>query len=627
MSDAITGNARNDSELRIDGALTNVLTGMGVPGKDRKLGNSIRINALLSENQLEELYKNGLIRRYIDAIPEAILRHHPTITLGSTTPEDENTDLIPDFNRFLQASHFDHALREVVQLQRLYGGAGLVLLLDDGGTPEEPVNLKTLRGVRGYVPLSRHELIPEDVSFTDYSKPEHYRISTNQRLEPGQTESYVNTLIHSSRVARFDGLYLPWNLRARNTGWGMSCIEVIWDAFQNYEGALSGLNSLLSEGDLLVHKIPGLMQRIASGGEADIRKRLEINNLARSVYGALVVDKEEEVTNISRGLNNLAQATEPFVSYLQAVTGWPASILMGDSPGGLGKEGRFEERVWASLVESWQEVYCRLPVSEIFTYILASKEGPAKGRPPETWDLDFPSVFTKTDEERAELYGKMAIADNTYVQLGVLNAIEIRQSRFGSTDFSIDTQLNETITQRIAEQEDMQFQQQLAGFAAQMQAAQGGGMPPENENEEEEDTDQTQPPTSPETTIDPQTGLPRRRDHFDALEAHGLRIRVTHERGDSKAGYLIGPDGQRLDTSESAPFMIFGPHRTKAYKLYKARFINDAELIDGPYVTGFASMKAAKNGVSAFYPRQTVAGLSAISAAEIESLRAGWETY
>jgi phage-related protein (TIGR01555 family) len=643
MSDAITGNARNDSELRIDGALTNVLTGMGVPGKDRKLGNSIRINALLSENQLEELYKNGLIRRYIDAIPEAILRHHPTITLGSTTPEDENTDLIPDFNRFLQASHFDHALREVVQLQRLYGGAGLVLLLDDGGTPEEPVNLKTLRGVRGYVPLSRHELIPEDVSFTDYSKPEHYRISTNQRLEPGQTESYVNTLIHSSRVARFDGLYLPWNLRARNTGWGMSCIEVIWDAFQNYEGALSGLNSLLSEGDLLVHKIPGLMQRIASGGEADIRKRLEINNLARSVYGALVVDKEEEVTNISRGLNNLAQATEPFVNYLQAVTGWPASILMGDSPGGLGKEGRFEERVWASLVESWQEVYCRLPVSEIFTYILASKEGPAKGRPPETWDLDFPSVFTQTDEERAELYGKMAIADNTYVQLGVLNAIEIRQSRFGSTDFSIDTQLNETITQRIAEQEDMQFQQQLAGFAAQMQAAQGGGLPPEAggvpEGEDgaaptagDNDPGGIVPPDVASEPADepPESDEDRRRRRglaFDALEAHGLRIRVTHERGDSKAGYLIGPDGQRLDTSESAPFMIFGPHRTKAYKLYKARFINDAELIDGPYVTGFASMKAAKNGVSAFYPRQTVAGLSAISAAEIESLRAGWETY
>lgn len=625
MSDAY----RNDED-RIDGALTNVLTGMGVAGKDKKLANLIRVNALLSEPELEELYKNGLIRRYIDAIPEAILRHHPTITLGSTTSEQDR-DLVPQFERFLQATHFDHALREVVQLQRLYGGAGLVLLLDDGQIPEEPVNLKTLRGLRGYVPLSRYELIPEEITFTDYSKPEHYRITTNQRLEPGQTESYVNQLIHHSRVARFDGLYLPWNLRARNTGWGMSCVEVIWDAFQNYEGALGGLNSLLSEGDLLVHKIPGLMQRIAAGGEADIRKRLEINNLARSVYGALVVDKEEEVTNISRGLNNLAQATEPFVNYLQAVTGWPSSILMGTSPGGLGKEGRFEERVWASLVENWQEVYCRLPVAEIFTYILASKEGPTKGKLPETWDVKFPSVFTETDAERADLIGKMATADNTYVQLGVLNAIEVRQSRFGGTEFAIDTQLNEVITEQLAQQTDMQFQQQVAGFAAQMQAAQGGGMPPEAgeepqaEGESPGDNDDgsiVQPDAPPEP--DEQR---KRQFQFDSMEAQGLRIRVTHALGESRAGYLIGPDGQRLDASENAPVMIFGPHRTKAYKLYRARFVNDASLIDGPYVTGYASMKAAKQAVTAFYPRQTVAGLSSVPTPEIESLRAGWETY
>lgn len=631
----LTSDASRNDEDRIDGALTNVLTGMGVAGKDKKLANVIRVNALLSESELEELYKNGLIRRYIDAIPEAMLRHHPTITLGSTKDGEQDPELIPQFERFLQATHFDHALREVVQLQRLYGGAGLVLLLDDGQLPEEPVNLRTLRGLRGYVPLSRHELIPEDVSFTDYSKPEHYRITTNQRLEPGQTESYVNQLIHHSRVARFDGLYLPWNIRARNTGWGMSCVEVLWDAFQNYEGALGGLDSLLSEGDLLVHKIPGLMQRIAAGGEADIRKRLEINNLARSVYGALVVDKEEEVTNISRGLNNLAQATEPFVQYLQAVTGWPASILMGTSPGGLGKEGRFEERVWASLVEGWQEVYCRLPVLEIFTYIFASKEGPTKGKIPENWDVNFPSVFTQTDAERAELVGKMATADNTYVQLGVLNAIEVRQSRFGGTKFSIETQLNEAITEQLAQQTDMQFQQQVAGFEAQMLAAQGGGMPPEagaspegvESPTETAGDDEPGGAVLPDAAPEPDEQRKRRGDVFDSMEAQGLRIRVTHALGDSRAGYLIGPDGQRLDGSESAPVMIFGPHRTKAYKLYRARFVNDAQLIDGPYVTGYASMKAAKQAVTAFYPRQTVAGLTTVPTPEIESLRAGWETY
>ena len=114
---------------------------------------------------------------------------------------------------------------------------------------------------------------------------------------------------------------------------------------------------------------------------------------------------------------------------------------------------------------------------------------------------------------------------------------------------------------------------------------------------------------------------------FDSMDAQGLKIRITHTAGECKAGYLVGPDGQRIDASDSAPLMVFGPHRTKAYKLYRARFTSDSELIDGPYVTGFASLRAAKLGLSSLYPRQTVAGLSAVPQAEIESLRAGWDAY
>lgn len=614
MTSYLSDQFRND-EYRFDGALANVLTGMGVPGKDKKLGNVITANALLTYSELQELYKNGLIRRYVDAIPETILRHCPTIIIGGNETTPEERDLVTQFETFLRRTNFAQALREVIQLQRIYGGAGLVLMIDDGLPPEEPVDPKRIRGIRGYAALSRHELIPQDVTFTDYSKPEHYLITTSQKLTPGQTESYVNVLIHHTRVARFDGLYLPWRLRVGNTGWGLSVIETIWDAFQNYEGALNGLNSLLSEGDLLVHQIPGLMQRIAAGGESDIRKRLELNNMARSVYGAMVLDKEEELTNLSRSLGNLADATEPFVRYLQAVTGWPASILMGDSPGGLGKEGRFEERIWASLVEQWQEVYCRQPITEVFQYIFLAKDGPTRGRDPENWQVHFPSVFTQTDEEKAALRSQVAQSDNVYVQMGALNAIEIRQSRFGGATFSIETQLDDTITEQLQTQAEMQFQQQVAGFDAQMQAMQmgaaspeAGGIPPENAQS-----------ASPAPT--------NKTDSFDTLEAHGLTIRVTHTVDDIRAGHLVAPDGQRIDAPESAPLMVFGPHRSKAYKLYRARFVADAELIDGPYIAGFASLKAAKQAVRSLYPRQTVAGLSPVPTAELESLRAGWETY
>jgi phage-related protein (TIGR01555 family) len=611
-SESISDNYRND------GALVNLFTGMGVAGKDKKLENRVTRNHHLDEYELEELYQVGLIRRYVDAIPEAVMRHMPTVQIA--TEEEANQEIVSSFETFLKNTGFHSALREVMQLQRIYGGAGLVLLIDDGLAPEEPVNINRIRGIRGYMPLSRHELIPEDYSFNDYSKPTWYRVTTNQKLEEEQSDQYLNFLIHNSRVARFDGLYLPWNVRARNTGWGQSVIEVIWDAWQDYSTALHGLGSLVGEGDLLVHQIPGLMQRIAAGGEADIRKRLELNNLARSVYGAMVVDREENLTNLSRNLSNISTATEPFIRHLQAATGWPASILMGDSPGGLGKEGRFEERVWASLVEQWQEVYCRSSITEIFQYIFLSREGPTKGKVPENWEVEFPSVFTETEKEKAELRDLVSRTDNTYAQLGVLNPLEIRESRFGGTNYSTETVLNEAITEQLLVTTEAEFQNQLLSLQAQQEAAAQGGLPPEDEEAsdfpEEDD---------PEEQIDERT----KTDSFETYKLRGLKIRITNELKNYavKAGYLVGPDGQRLDSSTKAPLMIFGPHRSKAYKIYRARFTRDAELVEGPFATGFASLRAAKAAVSALFPGQTVAGLSPIPEDEATTLCASWEAY
>jgi phage-related protein (TIGR01555 family) len=550
----------------------------------------------------------------VDAIADEILRHRATITIGGDDPGAQ--DAITGFEEYLKNTQFHAALSEVIKLQRLYGGAGLVLLIDDGLPEDEPVDVARIRSIGGYVPLSRHELIPEDFTITDWSKPSHYRITTSQRITPEQNGPYVNVRVHSSRVARFDGLYLPWRIRSRNTGLGHSVLQLIWESYKRYESAMSGLESMTSDADLFVHKIPGLFQRIASGNESDLRKRLEANNLSRSVYGGMVVDVEEDLQFLNRALTNIASATDPFVKDLQAATGWPASILMGDSPGGLGKEGRFEERVWASLVEQWQEVYCRTPVTEVFQYILASREGPMRGKPPASWATHFPSVFTETTSEKAALRLQMAQVDAQYVNLGVLNAIEVRESRFGGTEYGIETTLNEAVSEQLVAQADASFQSQMMGYEAQAQALQN---PPEQPQEEQPPEDAATP--EPEPTA-------KRRDTFDIYQAQGLRIRVTHTEGAVRAGYLVGPDGQRTDSSAAAPLMVFGPNRTRSYKLYRARFDTpDGALLEGPYVTGFASMRAAKQGVASLFPRQNVAGLSPVPEGELEALRAGWEVY
>ena len=596
--------------FRQDGALVNVLTGMGTVTKDKTTATSVAASYFLTQGELEALYSNGIPRRYVDAIADEILRHRATITIGG---DDANAqDTISAFEEHLKLTQFHAALSEVIKLQRLYGGAGLVLLVDDGLPEDEPVDVARIRAIRGYIPLSRWELIPEDFNITDWSKPSHYRLTTSQKITSDQTGPYVNLRIHHTRVARFDGLYLPWRVRARNTGWGHSVLQLVWEAYKRYESALSGLESMTSDADLFVHKIPGLFQRIASGNEGDLRKRLEANNLSRSVYGGMVVDKEEELSFLNRALTNIASATDPFVKDLQAATGWPASILMGDSPGGLGKEGRFEERVWASLVEQWQEVYCRTPVTEVFGYILASREGPTRGKVPKSWAAKFPSVFTQTDDEKAGLRLQMAQVDAQYINLGVLNAIEVRDARFGGTEYTIETTLNPDVSEQLAAQADASFQSQMAGYDAQLQAAMNPPQLPEDGSQD------------PGAARDAQA----KTDAFDLYEAQGLRIRVTHTAGQFRAGYLVGPDGQRTDSTAGAPLMVFGPNRLKSYKLYRARFDGpDGSLIDGPYATGFASMRAAKQGVAALFPRQNVAGLSPVPEGELEALRAGWEVY
>jgi len=579
---------------------------MGVATKDKTVATTVGSKPILSQSELEALYIHGIPRRYVDAISDEILRHRTTIKLGGDEAQNAG-DLIADFEEFLKFTQFHQAFAEVVKLQRLYGGAGLVLLIDDGLPPEEPVDPARVRAVRGYVPLSRHELIPEDVSITDYSKPTHYRITTSQRLTPEQGSSYVNVRIHSSRVARFDGLYLPWNVRVRNTGWGLPVLQLVWEAFKRYESALSGLESMTSDSDLFVHKIPGLFNRIASGNESDLRKRLEANSLSRSVYGGMVVDVEEELEFLNRALSNISSATEPFVQDLQAATGWPASILMGNSPGGLGKEGRFEERVWASIVEKWQELYCRTAVTEIFQYILVSRDGPTRGRPPQNWSVEFPSVFTETDTERAALRLQVAQVDAQYINLGVLNPLEVREARFGGTEYSIETTLNAAVSEQLIAQADAQFQSSMLSYQAQTEAMLN--------------------PPQPEAPGAPAPEGGTKTDAVDFVAAHGYRIRVDAQADDAHIGFLVTPDGQRADSSAEAPRFVIGPHRAHGRTLYRARFDIDGELHEGPYVIGFRNAKAAKQGVAAFFPRQNVVGLSRVSAGEAEALRAGWEVY
>lgn len=613
-------------EYRNDGALVNALTGLGTT-KAKIQHTQVGYGQVITESEVNALYTYGLVRRIVDDIANECTRELATIKLGAELQVQEN-DILPPFDEYLKQTYFHHALSEVVKLQRLYGGAGLLLLCDDGLDPSEPVDETRLRAVTDYIPLSRYELIPTDFTITDYSKPEFYQITTSQKLTDLQESSYVNLKVHHSRVARFDGLWLPWRIRSQNSGWGQSVVGSIYYALKKYWTAQDGLVEMVQDADVFCHKIPGLFQRIASGNESDLRKRLEANALSRSVYGGLAIDTEEEVEYLNRSLSGIKDALDPFLKEVSMALGWPSSILTGDSPGGMGKEGRFEERQWAHIIEDWQANYMAKPITQVFDLILKSKEGPTRGLPPQNWSVHFPSVFVETDKEKAELRLQIAQVDAQYIQLGVLNPIEVRESRFGETEYTIETSLNEAVSQQLSVAADQQFEAQMMGYEAQKQAYMN---PPEAEGAVPNDTESPQGATTGGGNAGTQTKQPdnaRKTDSYEHYDAQNLRIKVNYDHGDGiTIGHPVGPDGQRLDGATTAPLMVFGPNRTRVYKVYRARFDIDGESVEGPYLAAFASLKAARTACTRLYPRQNKVSLSPIPNGELESLQIAWGTY
>lgn len=621
-------NTQETDIYRNDGALENVLTGMGVRGRDKSLETSVAVPEILDKQSLENLYHNGLVRRYVDEIPDALLSHPPTINLGKDPGVD--TTIKDKFDQYLRAMDFSSILCEQIKLQRLYGGGGAVLLINDGQPAEEPVNLNTIRSFNGFVPLSNEELIPADSVGIDYSRPTHYQIYTTRKLEEDQQDRVTMIRVHKSRVARFDGLYLPTDTRQRNNGWGLSCVQVIWEAFVEYNTSISGLGQLMSQGDLLVHSIPGLMMKVANNEEVKLTKRLELNKLALSLYNMFIKDKDEEITNLSRPLNNIAQAMTPFVDYLQATTGWPKSILMGESPGGLGKEGRFEERMWAAIVARWCTSYCTAPVRQIFQYILLSKTGPTRGQMPPSWEVEFPSIYTETPKEETELQTAAATTAQILIDRGVIDPLEARTSFFSGSKFNHNITLIDAITQQLVAKKEATFQTEMMSIAAQQDAMlnpQGLEEPQTGAVTEGEEQQQAEQNTAEEAPPEPDKNTKAKTDSIDIC-GNNLRIKVTHELPSGvKAGYVIGADNLRVDSSTNAPFIVLGPNRKRNYKMYKVKFVKDSILTDGPVTAAFHTIKAAKQAVQQLYPRYAVAGMIPLRADEVKVIQTGWEDY
>jgi hypothetical protein len=223
-------------------------------------------------------------------------------------------------------------------------------------------------------------------------------------------------------------------------------LQTIYDSFRHYWTGLNSAATVLVEFDVFVHKLRGLSTMLAAGKENDVRQRLVLNDMSKSIYRGYAIDAErEELDYVTRNLSGIGDVLEKLRIDIIGASQIPHTILFGESPSGLGATGRSEERDFAKFLGDYQAAHYKRPLQKLMEMIMLSKSGPTKGELPESWRVSFNDLFELNEREKADVRARVAAVDGRMLQLGVLHPQEVREARYGGSEWSMETALDPSL--------------------------------------------------------------------------------------------------------------------------------------------------------------------------------------
>ena len=405
------------------------------------------VNPVLDYRQADALFTgNGLAQRIIKLPASDAIRNGYEIESAEEIPHETEHALMS----VLEDIDADKTMELALTWNRLFGGAAVLIIADDGRGLDEPLDINRVRRVER---LEVYE--PESVTFTssmlygspadpNYGKPEYYNI----------IGLWGNAfIVHESRLLLFHGGDISNYYRRMRNGWGGSVYEQIRSELLNCTGgqelAFQAL-SRLSQGILKLENLTDVLSR--TGGDVAVQKRLEIIDMARHMMNTIALDRNDEYDIKNMSLAGVKDILEQFQLALCSATGIPATILFGRSPAGMNATGKSDLETYYNMVEGIQRYTLKKPLSRLIDIVAHCADYGITL--PASWHVDFNCVWNDTEKERAEV-GKLkaekekAEADklNTLVQGQIITPDEARQILAKDDDYNdvIDSSIDETL--------------------------------------------------------------------------------------------------------------------------------------------------------------------------------------
>lgn len=369
----------------------------------------------------EKYQNNGLFSKIIDRPAEEALKHGMEYNVS-------DADLREFLDDALDRLDWEEKAVTAIRWARLFGGSIIVMLLDDGGGLEEPVNWQDVRSVEELRVYERAIVQPD---------PDTYRTGKAEYFDVSST--YGGTFrVHRSRCLVFKNGSLPeYGAAQQYYYWGLpEYIRIHKDLSRALKTHTNAAN-MIEKSVQPVYKQRNLQSTLATpGGDDQVLRRLQVIDEARGMMNSISVDMDGEDYDFKTfQMTGAKEILESTCNLLSAVTCIPQTILFGRSPAGENATGESDLENYYNFVEGIQKRMLKKNIRTLIKAIVqagvydGSIEDPGSIKPTfnPLWSLSETERATVelTKAQRAQVAAQTA---QLYIDMQAIQPEEVRQA-------------------------------------------------------------------------------------------------------------------------------------------------------------------------------------------------------
>ena len=377
---------------------------------------------LIPDYDLAEKYQyNGLFSKIIDRPAEEALKHGIEYNISDQTLADFLDDALDRLD-------WEEKATTAIRWARLFGGAVIVMLLDDGRGLEEPVNWQDIRSVEELRVYERAIVQPDPNCYLT-GKAEYFDISS----------TYGGFFrVHRSRCLVFKNGSLPeYAAPQQYFYWGLpEYVRIRRDlsiALHTHQSAANMIDKSVQP----VYKQRGLQSTLAGpDGDDQVLKRLQVLDASRGMLNSVAVDMDgEDYSFQTFQLSGASEILESTYSLLSAVTCIPQTILFGRSPSGENATGESDLENYYNFVEGIQKRMLKKNIRTLLKAVVQAGVYDRSIAESQTIKPTFKPLWSLSEAEQATVeLSKAQRAQATaqtaqlYIDMQVLQPDEVRQA-------------------------------------------------------------------------------------------------------------------------------------------------------------------------------------------------------